>query len=58
MISAHAAAWLILILLIIGTLVNIMKASSKGEDSVAIGTIIGTCLQIYLYYCIGLFELL
>ena len=53
----YSAAWVLTILLIIGGIANIVKAARKNNASV-IAVIIGELLQIYLYYCVGIFDLL
>ena len=57
MMTMYSAAWVLTILLIIGGIANIVKAARKNNASV-IAVIIGELLQIYLYYCVGIFDLL
>lgn len=57
MLNAQVAAWTLTILLVLGCIVNIVRAARKNNSAV-FGSIIADAIQIYLYYCVGIFALL
>lgn len=57
MLSTKIAAWILTILLITGCISNIVKAARKNNSAVC-SAIIANAIQIYLYYCVGIFALL
>ena len=57
MLNAQVAAWILTILFVIGCITGIVKAARKSNSAVC-GAIITNVIQIYLYYCVGIFALL
>ena len=57
MLNTQVAAWILTILVVLGCIINIVKAARKSNSAVC-GSIISTIIQIYLYYCVGIFALL
>lgn len=57
MLNAQVAAWILTILFVIGCITGIVKAARKSNSAIC-GAIIVNVIQIYLYYCVGIFALL
>ena len=57
MFNAKVAAWILTILFAIGCITDIVKAARKSNRAVCV-SIIANVIQIYLYYCVGIFALL
>lgn len=58
MISAHIAAWILTILIIFGVINAFREIVKEGDDRKSLSYIIAYGIEIYLYYCIGVFALL
>lgn len=57
MLNTQVAAWILTILLVLGCIINTVKAARKNNSAV-FGSIIADAIQIYLFYCVGIFALL
>lgn len=57
MLNVKVAAWILIILLVLGCIISIIKEAFKSDSNVFC-YIIAYAIKIYLYYCVGIFALL